>query len=75
MQTEPNQNSEESLQNQDDQTHIPFDGFVNVNDIVKRRRQLRNAEFNVADQSWDADLNLNNDTENGTKKPTGPIRP
>lgn len=24
---------------------IPFDGFVNVNDIVKRRRNLRDADF------------------------------
>jgi len=55
MQTEPNKNAEESS-NQDE--HIPFDGFVNVNDIVRKRRQLRNAQFNVADQSWDADLNL-----------------
>lgn len=70
MQTESNQNSEESLQNQDDHTHIPFDGFVNVNDIVKRRRQLRNAEFNVSDQSWDADLNLQFDKnkEKGSDK-------
>lgn len=72
MQTESNQNSEEPLQNQDDQTHIPFDGFVNVNDIVKRRRQLRNAEFNVSDQSWDADLNLQfdkNKEKGSDKKP------
>lgn len=72
MQTESNQNSEESLQNQDDHEHIPFDGFVNVNDIVKRRRQLRNAEFNVSDPSWDADLNLSSDKnkEKGPDKTT-----
>lgn len=57
MQTESNRNAEEPSNNQDDHTYIPFDGFVNVNDIVKRRRQLRNAEFNVSDQSWDADFN------------------
>lgn len=58
MQTESNKNSGESAKNKDDQPYIPFDGFVNVNDIIKKRRQLRNAEFNVADDSWDADLNL-----------------
>jgi hypothetical protein len=57
MQTESNQNSSESVKNQDDHSYIPFDGFVNVNDIVRRRRQLRNAEFNVSDPSWDSDLN------------------
>ena len=56
MQNESNKKPEESSQNQDD--YVPFDGFVNVNDIIKRRRQLRNAEFNVSDPSWDADLNL-----------------
>lgn len=58
MQTESNLNSQESLHHQDDHAYVPFNGFVNVNDIVKKRRQLRNAEFNVADQSWDADLNI-----------------
>lgn len=58
MQSQSNQNSEELLQNQEDCTYIPFDGFVNVNDIVKRRRQLRNAEFNVLEQSWDINLDL-----------------
>jgi len=57
MQTDPNKDAEESQQNQEEHRHIPFDGFVNVNDIVRRRRQLRNAEFNVADESWDADFN------------------
>ncbi|WP_158797715.1 hypothetical protein [Pedobacter sp. L105] len=58
MQTESNQNPGESATNKDDQPYVPFDGFVNVNDIIKKRRQLRNAEFNVSDDSWDADLNL-----------------
>lgn len=57
MPGEPVQNSEESSENTEGQKHIPFDGFVNVNDIVEKRRRLRNAEFNVSDQSWDADLN------------------
>jgi len=57
MPTESNQNSSDSAENHDEDAYIPFDGFVNVNDIVKRRRQLRNAEFNVSDPSWDADLN------------------
>lgn len=64
MQTEPIHNSEELKQNQEDYIHVPFDGFVNVNDIVKKRRQLRNAAFNVPDQSRDADLNLQSDENN-----------
>lgn len=63
MQTEKDQNAKESLQNQDDHNHVPFDGFVNVNDIVRKRRQLRNAEFNVSDQSWDENLNLQSDSD------------
>ncbi|MGY0038416.1 hypothetical protein [Pedobacter sp. NJ-S-72] len=58
MQSQSTQNSEELLQNQDDYTHIPFDGFVNVNDIIKRRRQLRTTEFNVLEQSWDITMDL-----------------
>lgn len=58
MQTEPFHNSEELKQNQDEYNYIPFDGFVNVNDIVKKRRMLRNAQFNVPDLSCDANLNL-----------------
>lgn len=57
MQTEPNKDAEESSKKKEDYTHIPYNGFVNVNDIVEKRRQLRNAEFNVSDDSWDADLN------------------
>ncbi|SEA78342.1 hypothetical protein [Pedobacter hartonius] len=57
MQTNPHNEAEESQQNQEEHRHIPFNGFVNVNDIVRKRRQLRNAEFNVADESWDADFN------------------
>lgn len=55
MQTDPNSDAEKSKQEQDD--HIPYDGFVNVNDIVNKRRQLRNAQFNVADEIWDAEFN------------------
>jgi hypothetical protein len=57
MHTDPHNDAEEPKQNQEDHKHIPYDGFVNVNDIVRKRRQLRNAGFNVADESWDADLN------------------
>lgn len=56
MQPESNINEQNPAQNPDD--YVPFDGFVNVNDIIRRRRQLRNAEFNISDPSWDADLNL-----------------
>lgn len=58
MQTESNQNSTESKSNKDDQPYVRYDGFVNVNDIVNRRRQLRNAAFNTAHETWDADLNF-----------------
>jgi len=56
MQPESNKNDQEPVQDHDD--YVPFDGFVNVNDIVRKRRQLRNAEFNVSDQSWDSALNI-----------------
>ncbi|KIO76730.1 hypothetical protein TH53_13260 [Pedobacter lusitanus] len=58
MQSEPTRNSGGLLQTPDDYVQIPFDGFVNVNDIVNRRRLLRNAEFNTPEQSWDATLEL-----------------
>ena len=58
MQTEFNENSKEPAKHKEEEPYVPFDGFVNVNDIIKKRRQLRNAEFNVADEIWDADLNL-----------------
>ena len=32
-------------ENGEDNHDIPFDGFVNVNDIVKKRRSLRDAGF------------------------------
>ena len=57
MQPDPNSDAEESKQDQDDHNYIPYDGFVNANDIIRKRRQLRNAEFNVADETWDADFN------------------
>lgn len=57
MHTDPNSEAEKSKHEDDNRKHVPFDGFVNVNDIVRRRRELRNAEFNVADETWDADLN------------------
>jgi len=58
MQSESTLNSKELLQNQDDYTQTPFDGFVNVNDIIKRRRQLRTVEFSVLEQSWDVTPDL-----------------
>lgn len=67
MQTEPTHNSKEIKQEQAHTDHIPFDGFVNVNDIVQRRRMLRNAEFNVPDSGLDADFNPL-PTENKDKK-------
>jgi len=54
MQSEQAQKTDELSLNLDDNAHIPFDGFVNVNDIVQRRRQLRTAEFNTHDQIMDA---------------------
>lgn len=63
MPGKPVKNPEESSEHADDQKHIPFDGFVNVNDIVEKRRRLRNAEFNISDKSWDADLNLSPDDQ------------
>jgi len=70
MQSESNQNSEESKSKQDDQPYVRYDGFVNVNDIVNKRRQLKNAAFNVADEAWDADLNLTpkDNPEKGTEE-------
>lgn len=56
MQSQSNQNSEELLQNQDEYSYVPFDGFVNVNDIVTRRRQLRSTEFNVPEQTWEINM-------------------
>lgn len=56
METEPKYNSEDPKP-EDEQKHIPFDGFVNVNDIVEKRRRLKMAKFNNPDQIWDADMN------------------
>lgn len=58
MQSESNKNSKESSPNKEEYPHVPYQGFVNVNDIVEKRRRLRNAEFNVSDDSWDKDLNV-----------------
>jgi hypothetical protein len=58
MQSKHTLSAEELLLNQDDYAQTPFDGFVNVNDIIKRRRQLRTAEFSVLEQSWDVTSDL-----------------
>lgn len=36
---------EDEDKNEEFDNDVPFDGFVNVNDIVKRRRNLRDADF------------------------------
>jgi hypothetical protein len=58
MPSEPIYNPEDAASLNEDEQHMPFDGFVNVNALVERRRQLRNAHFNVSDEAWDEDLNL-----------------
>jgi len=55
MQTEPNQRTEDT--SKQEEKYVPVSGFVNINEIVRKRRELRNAEFNVPDASWDAELN------------------
>lgn len=57
MQTEQLHNPEDANEQSKKNDHIPFDGFVNVNDIVSKRRQLRMAQFNNPDQAWDAEMN------------------
>lgn len=36
----PNDNEEINKQDNED-VHIPFDGFVNVNDLIRNRRNLK----------------------------------
>lgn len=69
MPIEPIQNPEESASSPEDERHVPFDGFVNVNALVEKRRQLRNAHFNVSDQAWDEDLNQQSTTDLQDDKP------
>jgi len=57
MQVEPVYNSEDPNEQADRSKHVPFDGFVNVNDIVSKRRQIRIAQFNNPDQAWDTEMN------------------
>jgi hypothetical protein len=66
MQTESSKNEQIAVNDHED--YIPFDGFVNVNDIVRKRRELRNAAFNGADQSWDAEFNLQFREHTGSSK-------
>jgi hypothetical protein len=40
---EPIENEKDNKQEQND-IHVPFDGFVNVNDIVEKRRSLRSPD-------------------------------
>ena len=63
MQTDPNQKAEEPAEHQEKQSPVPYKGFINVNEIVEKRRQLRNAAFNVPDSIWDADLNPQNPSD------------
>lgn len=42
MNIHPNDNEETNKREQED-VHIPFDGFVNVNDLIRDRRNLKNA--------------------------------
>jgi len=48
--------------NGEENNDIPFDGFVNVNDIVKKRRNLRDADFirNVDNTSNSSEDNSEN---------------
>ena len=43
---EPLESEKESTEDHQE-THIPFDGFVNVNDIIKERRILRDASSGI----------------------------
>ena len=45
MKTEPLKNNKVPVHNDQDYSKFPFDGFVDVNAIVERRRRLRSAEF------------------------------
>lgn len=63
MYPDQHNDAEESRHDHDDQTYVPYDGFVNVNDIVNKRRQLRNADFNVNHETWDADFNIQSDQD------------
>lgn len=56
MQSEPNNNAEEANEPSDNKS-VPFEGFINVNEIVRLRRQLKTARFNNPDQIWDAQMN------------------
>lgn len=56
MQSEPNNNAEKANEPSDNKS-VPFEGFINVNEIVRLRRQLKTARFNNPDQIWDAQMN------------------
>ena len=51
---------EDEDKNEEFNNDVPFDGFVNVNDIVKRRRNLRNADF-IRSESKDSDTTENSE--------------
>lgn len=43
----PEDNEEINKEDTED-VHIPFDGFVNVNDLIRNRRNLKNAVNDTA---------------------------
>lgn len=52
----PNDNEEINKEDAEDD-HVPFDGFVNVNDIIRNRRSLKDASDDTAsDKPNQADL-------------------
>jgi len=56
MQSEPKNNAGEANEPSDNK-YVPLQGFINVNEIVRLRRQLKTARFNNPDQIWDAQMN------------------
>ncbi len=52
MSTEPIDNDTENKEDHNND-HIPFDGFVNVNDIVEKRRSLRSVDLQTPDPAVD----------------------
>jgi hypothetical protein len=50
---EPEHNLNDQHDNADQEDHKPFDGFVNVNEVVRKRRQQRNKEFNISGLTGD----------------------
>jgi hypothetical protein len=59
---EPEHNLNDQHPKPDQEDYTPFDGFVNVNEVVRKRRQQRNKEFNVS--------GMIGDTASGSGAPT-----